>query len=221
MNKNIVILGCPRSGTSLVANLVKSAGFDADMNGTKKLMKPNSKFNPDGYFERIDVVKTNDALIKEMNDQYSFLNPPTLNEIQNHNSNNLDMINLNSELNSYTGWFIKDSRLAFTLNQYNFANLHVIKVIRNKNSVKLSMINHYGNLFEHNIVQGPHTVKRIEFDQYYSHINNCIDWQMRRCPHVVISYEDIINNDVHSLNDFLQSNVDNTIIKKQYQNYAV
>ena len=30
MNKNIVILGCPRSGTSLTAQLVKSAGYNAD-----------------------------------------------------------------------------------------------------------------------------------------------------------------------------------------------
>lgn len=221
MNKNIAILGCPRSGTSLVANLVKSAGYDADMNGTKQLMKPNSKFNPDGYFERIDVVKTNDVLIKEINNEYSFLNPPTLTEIQNHNSNNSDLIRINTELNLYNGWFLKDSRLAFTLNQYNFTNLHIIKVVRNKNSVKLSMINHYGNLFEHDVIQGPHKVKKIDFQQYYSHINDCIDWQISKYPHIVISYEDVINNNVLVLNNFLETHVDNSLIKKQYQNYAM
>jgi len=35
MNKNIVILGCPRSGTSLTAQLVKTAGYDADGKGSQ------------------------------------------------------------------------------------------------------------------------------------------------------------------------------------------
>lgn len=221
MNKNIAIIGCPRSGTSLVANLIKTAGYDADMYGTKQLMKPNSKFNPDGYFERIDIVKLNDALIKEIESSLNFLNPPTLQQIQSLFSKNEKLSKIVIEQNLYSGWFIKDSRLAFTLNQYKFNNLSIIKVIRNRNSVKKSMINHYGNLFEHDVVQGPHTIKKINFDYYYDHINSCIDWQMKPYEHITVSYEDILNSNVESLNKFLDSTVDVNIIKKQYQNYAV
>lgn len=222
MNKNIVILGCPRSGTSLIANLVKSAGYDADGKGTKPLMKPNLKYNPDGYFERIDVVKTNDILINEIQSGCNFLNPPTFEQIVNFQKPYNEQFNeLVNELKSYNGWFIKDSRLCFTLHLYDIDNLHIIKVIRKPENVKLSMINHYGNLFEEDVMQGPHTVKKIDFIEYYTHINNCIDWQRKFVPSIIVSYEDILNNNVDKIEKFIEGKIDKTIINLNYRNYAV
>ena len=219
MDKNIAILGCPRSGTSLVAHLVKSAGFDADNYGTRLLMKPNKEFNPDGYFERIDIVRTNDTLIRLINNEYSFLNPPTLVEIQNNKIIHKGCTDLSQELNSYIGWFIKDSRLCFTLGLYNLSNLSVIKVVRNPQSVRQSMIRHYGNLFEYDIIQGPHTVKKIDFDYYYDNINKCIDWQMSHLPNITVNYEDLIDGKIENLESFLESKVNKSIINPKYRNY--
>lgn len=223
MNKNIVILGCPRSGTSLVANLVKSAGYDADMEGTKPLMKPNPDYNPDGYFERIDVVKMNDNLIKDIGKDYNFLNPPSLEEIKIRFFWNTELQTIRDELNSYEKWFIKDSRLSFTLDYLSLNNIHVIKVLRNPTSVKQSMINHYGNLFKHDVVHGPHYVKKIDFETYYNNINECIDWQIFRSGnlHVEIHYEDLIENKLYLLENFLDNNVDKNIIKPEYRKYVL
>jgi hypothetical protein len=221
MNKNIVILGCPRSGTSLVANLVKSAGYDPDYNGTRILMKPNPEFNPDGYFERLDLVKTNDELIKNINSDYSFLNPPSIKEIKNNNKRTQKLDILEYELNNYERWFIKDSRLCFTLNLYNLKNIYAIKVIRSSESVKKSMINHYGDIFSKDIKHGPHYVKKIDFYNYYTNINECIDWQIKSIPNITIQYEDLIDNKIEDLEKFLDFKVNSNLINLKYIKYAM
>lgn len=223
MTKNIVVLGCPRSGTSIVANLIRSAGYDIDHGQTKQLMRPNAEYNPDGYFERIDIVKTNDSLIKEINLEYNFLNCPSLKEIQNHTkSENISLKELTIELSSYNGWIIKDSRLAFTLHMYsNIQNIHIVKVIRDPREVKLSMMNHYGNLFEEDVTHGPHYIKKINFDNYYQTINDCIDWQKNKYPNLQISYQDIILGNVEKLNKFIESNTDAGIINDKYYRQKV
>lgn len=221
MNKNIVILGCPRSGTSLIAQLVKNVGYDADNYGTRELMKPNKDFNPDGYFERIDIVRTNDTLIHLIDKQYSFLNPPSLEEVIRNNTSHQSSIDVSNELKSYNGWFIKDSRLCFTLNIYDFNNINVIKVVRNPESVKRSMIRHYGNIFEQDGRHGPHIIKKVDFEEYYDNINKCIDWQANKFPNITIKYEDIMDGNTKSLEEFLESKIDRSIINPKYRNYAL
>jgi hypothetical protein len=221
MNKNIVILGCPRSGTSLVAHLTKSAGYDADKGGTKTLMKPNKDFNPDGYFERLDIVKANDALIRLINPNYNFLNSPSLNEVTVNTKTSPESIALSNDLKSYDGWFIKDSRLCFTLNLYGLENISVIKVQRSPQSAQQSMMRHYGNIFEHDTTHGPHVVKKINFEEYYKNINECIYWQMSRFPNITVTYEDVVDGNIEALENFLESKVDKAIINPKYRNYAV
>jgi hypothetical protein len=75
-HKKLIVLGCPRSGTSLVANILSNSGYDLNCHGKKQLMKKNPKFNPNGYFERIDIVKMNDQLIRLHGKSHNFLNPP-------------------------------------------------------------------------------------------------------------------------------------------------
>jgi hypothetical protein len=222
-NKNIVVLGCPRSGTSLVANLIRSAGYDIDDNHTKPLMKPNINYNPDGYFERIDIVKLNDRLIKEINNESNFLNCPSLEEIQKYTgSNNTNLIEICRELSSYDNWIIKDSRLSFTLHLYKNINyIHIVKVVRKPEEVELSMQNHYGPLFNSDVVHGPHSVKRINFKKYYSTINNCIDWQRQFFPSIEINYQDILHGNVQVLNNFINSNIDKSIINEKYYRQKV
>lgn len=218
---NIIVLGCPRSGTSLVTNLVRSAGYNVDMDGTKQLMKPNPKYNPDGYYERIDIVKLNDKLIKLINNQYSFLNPPCLTEIMRNTNIIEDIYSIEDELNYNNGWVVKDSRLIFTLNLYAFKHFKIIKVIRNKSNVKSSMINHYGNLFEQDIEHGPHHIKQINFDKYYDNINECLDWQIQPYEYTIVSYEDILNYDTKNLDNFLENKVNKDLIKLNYVNYKM
>ncbi len=61
MKKNITVLGMHRSGTSLVANALASAGMYCGE--TPELMAARED-NPLGFFERIDVVQLNDELLE-------------------------------------------------------------------------------------------------------------------------------------------------------------
>lgn len=75
---NIAIIGPPRSGTSLVANLIHSAGFSTSPNRKAKFFGA-SEMNLDGYFEDVEFVLLNDQLMRQggrLQQKISFLNPP-------------------------------------------------------------------------------------------------------------------------------------------------
>ena len=54
MRKRLIVLGSPRSGTSLVTNLIGSAGYDTDCFGKRLLLKAN-QHNKNGFYERADI----------------------------------------------------------------------------------------------------------------------------------------------------------------------
>lgn len=219
---NIVILGCPRSGTSLTANLVRSAGYDLDFGGTKNLMRPNPKFNPDGYFERWDIVKLNDRLLHHIHPDCSFLNPPSVDKVKNFTAIvNDELEETSHELRSNLGWSIKDSRLAFTFHLYNIFACRFIKVVRNQDEVKQSMIRHYGNMFEEDVVHDGHYVPRQHFHKYYDTVNRCIDFQINKKKSMVLNYDDIMSEKFDELETFLDARVDKSLAKKEYRNYEM
>ena len=75
---NIAIIGLPRSGTSLVANLIRSGGFNPSPNVKAKFFG-SSDMNLDGYFEDVEFILLNDQLMRQRHRSFSnisFLNPP-------------------------------------------------------------------------------------------------------------------------------------------------
>lgn len=239
--KRLVVLGCPRSGTSLVANLLSKSGFDVDYRGKKQLMGKNPNFNPDGYFERIDIVQLNDQLIRFYGKKFNFLNPPNIKwmlnpyklnnsfVIQNHETrlnhlNNLKKIlkakaKVENELNSYWDWVIKDSRLCFTLNFWNLKDISVIKVVRNRASVKKSMENHYGNIFHQDVIYFRSLIKQINFDHYYKTIDSLINLHLGYFGGITVEFESIQNGNYTALEEFTQRSINKSIYKKDYVNY--
>src|SRR5438105_1724200 len=57
----VVVLGPYRSGTSVTAQVLSALGVDF---GPKRYFVPATRFNPGGYFERTDINRANDLLIK-------------------------------------------------------------------------------------------------------------------------------------------------------------
>jgi hypothetical protein len=57
----IIILGPYRSGTSVTAQVLSALGVNF---GPKKYFVPATRFNPGGYFERVDINQANDRLIE-------------------------------------------------------------------------------------------------------------------------------------------------------------
>jgi len=58
----IVVLGVPRSGTSLVSRLVRACDVSF---GDKSLMRPADSRNPDGFLELVEMNKIDDRLVHE------------------------------------------------------------------------------------------------------------------------------------------------------------
>jgi hypothetical protein len=81
-SNNIIILSLPRNGSSLLANLITSAGYKNYISEGSELMN-GSDFNIDGYFEDTLVTLLNDQLIKATyGEKYSFLYIPELDRIK-------------------------------------------------------------------------------------------------------------------------------------------
>ena len=72
----LIVLGAPRSGTSLVTRLCISAGYDPEIFLDSKFFG-GSPHNPDGYHEEVRFTLLNDQLIRGVyGENYSFLFPP-------------------------------------------------------------------------------------------------------------------------------------------------
>jgi len=107
---HLLILGMHRSGTSLVAGLTNLMGFY--VGGPDSLMLVADD-NPKGFWERLDVVDINDALLA--GEGASWVNP--LPYSAGTPSPDLDrrMHRVLEELDSHGPWLIKDPRLCVTL----------------------------------------------------------------------------------------------------------
>lgn len=111
---NILILSLPRSGSSVMAQLIASAGYKNYINNNSELITP-SQFNKDGYFEDTFITLLNDQLIRFCYSlENSFLYTPSLEQFKNLNLNNVkksnwDMLdvyfppNYKDKIKEYTG----------------------------------------------------------------------------------------------------------------------
>jgi len=207
-----VVLGCPRSGTSLLTNLLVNSGLSIDRSD---LMKPNIHFNRDGYFENINIVKVNDQLIRliNKNNAYTFLNIPVgqaqkdFTLLSNDNYKNFDtkdkvyneMERIKSGLTKTS--VVKDSRFVFTLDEWNFDDVFIIKISRNKGDVKKSMEKHYGQDFPR------------DFDDYYDTYNTLIDNYVKKYRGISITYEQLLKYDFSDVEKSLNVKLNSTVIQ--------
>ena len=59
----VIILGMHRSGTSLTTNILSKAGFHA---GAEEEILEGSQWNPDGYYERLSIIKLNSLILERV-----------------------------------------------------------------------------------------------------------------------------------------------------------
>jgi hypothetical protein len=82
MFNKIIVLSLPRCGSSIVTNLISSAGYCNQISSDSKLLGPSS-FNSDGYFEDTLITLLNDQLIRMVYGMdYSFIHTPSFNDFQ-------------------------------------------------------------------------------------------------------------------------------------------
>lgn len=77
-NSKLIILSLPRSGSSLLAGVVASAGFRSNISPEEDGCFGAHEFNKRGYYEDVPFTLLNDQLIRlYYGSNYSFLYPPS------------------------------------------------------------------------------------------------------------------------------------------------
>ena len=189
----IVVHGVHRSGTSFMASVLERAGC---WYAEDEYKMPPQKDNPNGFWERTDVVELNDRVLTKLNLNWFTLNP----SIQNHRYTELKLtfeeqiLKVVRRLDKYDNWFIKDPRLSMTWALWAdyLKPTHHVVVHRHPISVAKSLNRRNGVSIHHGLIFWYHqtrmiakslvsekNVLNVQFDakggiaeQYYSILND-------------------------------------------------
>ena len=136
----LIVTGVHRSGTSMIAGILSNLAIPM---GEGAIMNPAPE-NPEGFFERIDVMQLNDSVLKKLGGSWQAppnLGPESLFSIdQNLLSHYRSSIDLFS--GSFNSWFVKDPRISLILpiwDRLALTNLSLIFSVRNPQSVAQSL----------------------------------------------------------------------------------
>ena len=142
----VMIVGCPRSGTSFTARMLNSAGLELPGEHTK----PDA-FNPEGYFEEDRIVSINSDILWGSNGHW-FLPPRELRVYTYQRAQIVQVLSWLAGFARVCGW--KDPRGTLTLpvwldvaRQRNIP-VRVVGVFRHPISVARSVVRHEQGLFD-------------------------------------------------------------------------
>ncbi len=106
--RNIAILGMHRSGTSMVASALASAGVYV---GEPQALLARQEDNPHGFWERRDVVALNDEILASAGG--SWYNPPA-HPFHSGLNNSAGIPAILAQMPADRSWLVKDPRLVLT-----------------------------------------------------------------------------------------------------------
>ncbi len=140
-NGVICIIGMHRSGTSMVAHLLRSAGLE--LGPSENIYLDSVEDNPEGHFEHKAFHKINETLLAHFGGSWD--NPPQLKPDWEYDPT-LSEISRNAkkllqEFNEYPHWGWKDPRTTILLPFWTslIANLHFVICVRNPLEVAQSL----------------------------------------------------------------------------------
>ena len=184
--KCLVVLGMHRSGTSALAGLLQLLGVDLGHD----LIPPDESTNPKGFFENMNIIRTNEALLQHLHSSWE--NQLLLPENWWQQSHLFDHKNkiirlLQQEFNNSELFGIKDPRLCLLLPLWQeiFQELHIIPYY-------LIMIRHPLEV-----------AASLDHREHFSYQKSVILWMnamlsaelySRNCPRLFIVFEDLLKN---------------------------
>jgi hypothetical protein len=187
MNYNILVTGCMRSGTSLVAHLLNDNGIDIGKMDMVPFSNRNKKeHNKNGYFEIDCINKMENRILLDNSCEWTnkYSNKITV----KNNKKYIDHIqNLVKIMNIKQPWLIKSNTFMRTMSlwKHNIDKLVVVYCFRNPKSVYNSLSTKLQNINDVTISKNYWKNHNLTFLQYL--INNEI-------PTILINYDDLINN---------------------------
>lgn len=105
-----LVSGMHRSGTSLVARLLHEAGADF---GNPETFYPADRWNPDGYFEQLDVHEINMPLVDGRFGRMAYFHLPSTQRILERSSRFSEKIGATAK--KYAACVVKENRFCLTL----------------------------------------------------------------------------------------------------------
>ena len=148
MTKNAIIVGMPRSGTSLISSIFSRRGFFVADDEAKNLRDGDS-FNPSGYFESEGLIDANTNVLAragfEHHNTWMF---DGISDGQAAAIDNLERLENDrqflAEFDDRLPWMWKDPRLCYTLSYWwpmiDASNTRVVLVRRNPDQIWKSFL---------------------------------------------------------------------------------
>ncbi|MFY0643011.1 MAG: hypothetical protein JXR19_00935 [Bacteroidia bacterium] len=190
-NKFIIITGMHRSGTSLIASFIESAGVNLGSN-----LFPPDKGNPRGYFEDITLVKLHNAVLKRNGLKYFFnKHPKPLVVSEEHRIAALQLVQSmdHNKDDKVVGW--KDPRASLFLEFWTGLlknDGHFIVIFRKPGYVLDSLIR---RKTDRAINKNP----RIGLLSWYVY-NKAIDNYLQHNNAILVEMEDVIEHSTNFIN---------------------
>ncbi len=122
MPKNVIVLGAPRSGTSLTSGIFARQGYFVG-DAARPAVKRGDDYNPFGYFEADDLIERNVALFRRVGYQphntwlFDPISDDAISRIADLSPDHADR-ELLAGYNTHSPWLWKDPRLCITLSYW-------------------------------------------------------------------------------------------------------
>lgn len=196
--KTVVILGAPRSGTSMTAGILSRMGVDLG-----RLRKPDAE-NPRGYYEDWDFIKLMINIFRAVDGDANGFNPPHLEGILSQkpkfDDHIRDLIQNRMNQTSSNVWGWKATTTSFTIDLFleYLVNPHFIVVFRNPLARADSIVKYtrHKTLYsELNRLQALDLANR-----YYRQIFQFLK-KNRQYPSLFVSFEDTVANPLKTVGD--------------------
>lgn len=213
-SRGVIVLGVFRSGTSLLCQVLHELG--ADFGPVHELGRAD-RYNPGGYFERVDLVHANNLLMESAG--RSLADPGDAATLADDaDARSLDAASLRFAGETPSRWALKDPRFCITLSAWirfgaiNAQGLRVIRVRRDVDDIVRSALKYPGvNChFEHDADRIRRGVQAYDA---------AADWQVRTLslPALHVEY-DLLRDDaqriVKDIAAFLECDVPAATIRR-------
>ncbi len=222
--KNCIILGCGRSGTSLLAGLLKESNYCLG----KNLLPPTSS-NPKGYFEDREVNNINEDIlsINTINrppflGRYFFKTIPTKDQrwlsTVPLNKTIVSSVEINRKINhiissASTPFCFKDPRFSYTLpvwKKYFPKNIKFLVVFRHPESTITSILKDCKSM---QYLQNLKISEKRAYKVWYLMYSHILEKHMKTGNWLFLHYEQLLNySSVERLELFLETKINTNLI---------